>query len=54
MGDNVLLGAGAKVLGGIELGHSVTVAANAVLLSSVPDNVVVGGIPAKILKSRNG
>jgi serine O-acetyltransferase len=54
IGDNVLLGAGAKVLGGIELGHSVTVAANAVLLSSVPDNVVVGGIPAKILKSRNG
>ncbi|AOE82332.1 serine acetyltransferase [Pseudomonas lurida] len=54
IGDNVLLGAGAKVLGGIELGHGVTVAANAVLLSSVPDNVVVGGIPAKILKARNG
>jgi serine O-acetyltransferase len=54
IGDNVLLGAGAKVLGGIVLGDSVTVAANAVLLSSVPDDVVVGGIPAKILKSRNG
>ncbi|MDQ0649989.1 serine O-acetyltransferase [Pseudomonas cedrina] len=53
IGDDVLLGAGAKVLGGIVLGNSVTVAANAVLLSSVPDNVVVGGIPAKILKSRN-
>ncbi|NWC95266.1 MULTISPECIES: serine O-acetyltransferase [unclassified Pseudomonas] len=53
IGDNVILGAGAKVLGGIELGSGVTVAANAVLLSSVPDNVVVGGIPAKILKSRN-
>lgn len=54
LGDGVMLGAGAKVLGGIQLGDGVTVAANAVLLMSVPDDSVVGGIPAKILKTRNG
>lgn len=54
LGDGVMLGAGAKVLGGIHLGDGVTVAANAVLLMSVPDHAVVGGIPAKILKTRNG
>ncbi|MFG3451516.1 serine O-acetyltransferase [Stutzerimonas nitrititolerans] len=53
LGDGVLLGAGAKVLGGITLGDGVTVAANAVLLMSVPDHCVVGGVPAKIIKSRN-
>lgn len=53
LGDGVMLGAGAKVLGGIHLGDGVTVAANAVLLMSVPDHAVVGGIPAKILKTRN-
>ncbi|UVL28179.1 serine O-acetyltransferase [Pseudomonas donghuensis] len=53
VGDGVMLGAGAKVLGGIRLGDNVTVAANAVLLMSVPDQSVVGGIPAKILKTRN-
>lgn len=53
LGDGVMLGAGAKVLGGIQLGNGVTVAANAVLLMSVPDHSVVGGIPAKILKTRN-
>ncbi len=53
LGDDVLVGSGAKVLGGIQLGNHVTVAANAVLLHSVGDDVVVGGIPAKILKVRN-
>lgn len=53
LGDGVLLGAGAKVLGGISLGDDVTVAANAVLLMSVPSHCVVGGIPAKLLKTRN-
>lgn len=53
LGDGVMLGAGAKVLGGIRLGNGVTVGANSVLLMSVPDQAVVGGIPAKILKTRN-
>ena len=53
VGDGVMLGTGAKVLGGIRLGNEVTVGANAVVLMSVPDRSVVGGIPAKILKTRN-
>lgn len=53
IGDNVLIGSGAKILGGVQLGDNVTVAANAVLLQSVPSNVIVGGIPAKIIKNRN-
>lgn len=52
IGDNVVIGAGAKVLGGITLGDNVVVAANSVLLMSAPANVVVAGIPAKIVKER--
>jgi serine O-acetyltransferase len=54
IGDDVFVGAGAKVLGGLHVGNNVAVAANAVLLESAPDNVVVGGIPAKIIKYRKG
>ncbi|MFJ7796604.1 serine O-acetyltransferase [Pseudomonas sp. NPDC096950] len=52
VGDNVVIGAGAKVLGGLTLGDNVTVAANSVLLMSVPADVVVAGMPAKIVKQR--
>jgi serine O-acetyltransferase len=53
IGDNVIIGSGAKVLGGITIGHNVRVGANAVVTHSVPDNVVVGGIPARILKEKS-
>ncbi|WP_458128151.1 serine O-acetyltransferase [Pseudomonas sp. Z2-11] len=52
VGDNVILGAGSKVLGGITLGNDVIVAANAVVIKSFSDSLVVGGIPAKILNDR--
>ncbi|WP_172434233.1 serine O-acetyltransferase [Metapseudomonas otitidis] len=52
LGDDIILGAGSKVLGGINVGNGVVVAANAVLLMSVPDHCTVGGVPAKILKKR--
>lgn len=51
LGDNVMVCAGAKILGGITVGNNVIIGANAVVVKNVPDNVVVGGIPAKILKS---
>lgn len=54
VGDNVLVGAGAKILGAITIGNNVIIGANAVVISSVPDNVIVGGIPAKILRERKG
>jgi acetyltransferase-like isoleucine patch superfamily enzyme len=51
IGNNVTIGAGAKVLGGIKLGDNSTIAANAVVLSSVGKNLLVAGIPAKIIKN---
>lgn len=54
IGRNVLIGAGAKVLGEIELGDGVIVGANAVVVSSVPAGAVVAGIPAKVVKIVGG
>lgn len=52
IGDNVVLAAGCKVLGGIHLGDGVTVGANAVVLDSVEPNSIVAGIPARLVGSR--
>jgi serine O-acetyltransferase len=51
LGDFVVVGAGAKVLGGITLGDNVKVGANSVLLRSVPANVTVAGVPAREVHS---
>lgn len=48
--DEVLLAAGAKVLGGITIGNRVVVAANAVVLDSIPDGALVGGVPGRIIR----
>jgi serine O-acetyltransferase len=45
--QGVLIGAGAKILGNIEVGHCARVAAGSVVLKSVPHNVTVAGVPAK-------
>ncbi len=50
IGDNVIIGAGAKILGEITIGNNVVIGANAVVTHDVPDNCVVGGVPAKIIK----
>ena len=49
IGDQVLICAGAKVIGGITIGNTVIIGANAVVNKSVPDHTIVGGIPAKII-----
>jgi serine O-acetyltransferase len=49
IGNNVFIGAGAKVLGRIQLGHNVHIGANAVVLQDVPDNCTVVGVPGKII-----
>jgi serine O-acetyltransferase len=48
--DDVLIGAGAKVLGPIRVGRGAVIGANAVVLHDVPAGAMVGGIPAKILR----
>ena len=45
----VLIGAGAKILGNIEVGHCSKVAAGSVLLTSIPNNKTVAGVPARIV-----
>jgi serine O-acetyltransferase len=47
LGDNVFLGAGAKVVGAVRIGSNVKIGANAVVVSDVPDNCTAVGIPAK-------
>jgi serine O-acetyltransferase len=54
IGDNVVIGSGARVLGGIQIGDNAVVGANAVVTKSVPPNAVVGGIPARIIQDRLG
>jgi serine O-acetyltransferase len=48
IGDNVYFGAGAKVMGGVKIGNNVVVAANSLVLTDVPDNMTVIGVPARI------
>ena len=48
--NNVIVGAGAKILGNITLGENVRIGANSVVLKNVPDNSVAVGIPARIIK----
>lgn len=50
IGDNVFIGLGAKVIGKVNVGNNVIIAPNAVVTHDVPDNAIVGGIPAKIIK----
>jgi serine O-acetyltransferase len=53
LGDDVTVGAGACVLGPITIGDRVLVAANAVVLDDVPDDSVVAGAPARIIRQRS-
>lgn len=52
IGNNVEIGAGAKVLGAIEIGDNVRIGANSVVLQNVPSNRIAVGIPAKIKEAR--
>jgi len=49
--DRVVIGAGACILGPITVGHDSVVAANAVVIHDVPPYSIVGGIPARVLKT---
>ena len=51
IGKNVWIGASAVVLPGVRIGDGASVAAGAVVTKDVPPNTVVGGVPARQLKS---
>lgn len=52
IGNNVDIGAGAKVLGAITIGNNVLIGANAVVVRSVPDDHIAVGVPAQIRPRR--
>src|ERR1700749_2604220 len=49
IGKGVMIGAGAKILGNIEVGHCARVAAGSVVIKPVPHNVTVAGVPARVI-----
>ena len=50
LGDNVMVGAGAKVLGPVKIGSGAKIAAGAVVLNDIPENSTAVGIPAKVVR----
>ena len=50
IGNNVWVGTGARIIGPVTVGNNVMIGANAVVNKDVPDNTMVGGVPAKIIK----
>ena len=48
IGDNVYFGPGAKVIGDAKIGNNVVIVANSVILTDVPDNCTIMGVPARI------
>jgi len=53
IGSNVWIGDNVTIMGPVRIGDGVVVGANSVVTHDVPDNVIIGGIPAKILKEFN-
>ncbi len=50
LGDNVMVGSGAKVLGPFRVGNNARIAAGAVVLTEVPDNATAVGVPARVVR----
>jgi serine O-acetyltransferase len=53
IGNNVVIGTGAKVLGSIHIGNHVKIGAGSVVVHSVPDNSTVVGIPGRVVRMRS-
>ena len=53
IGNNVHINHGACVFGGITVGNNVEIGANAVVNKPVPDNAIVAGVPAKIIRIKD-
>lgn len=50
LGNNILIGAGAKILGPVKIGDNSIIGANAVVICDIPENSVAGGVPARVLR----
>lgn len=53
LGNNVVIGAGAKIIGDVKIGNNVTIGANAVVVNDMPNNCICGGIPARVIKMKD-
>lgn len=52
IGNNVIIFAGAKIIGNIKIGNNVVIGANSVVTKDVPDNSIVAGVPAKYISDK--
>lgn len=53
VGNNVLICSGARIIGEVNIADIVIIGANAVVNKNVPANVIVAGVPAKVIKELN-
>lgn len=53
IGDNVTLGANVTIIGDVHIGNNVIIGAGSVVVKNVPDNCVVAGNPAKVIRKMN-
>ena len=53
IGDGVVIGSGAQIIGPVKIGNGSRIAANAVVVNDVPENSTMVGVPAKIIKTGN-
>jgi serine O-acetyltransferase len=54
LGDNIYVGSGARIIGGVRVGNNVRIGANAVVVKDIPDDSTAVGIPAKVIKTHEG
>ena len=52
LGNNVTVGAGAKILGAIKVGDNSIIGANSVILKNVPDNSISVGVPGRVTRKK--
>ncbi len=51
IGNDVYIAAGSRILGGIKIGNNVIIGANSVVVTDIPDNSIVAGAPAKVVRT---